>query len=201
MRSRSRLTAVLVLAPLLLTACGSDEQPAAGAPSGAQETATASITPTPTPRASASPAPVSVGEEYVDDDGFAVTFPAGWTVRQDIAGLQVAGTLPGQTDPDFADNVGVVLEDTGQAAATVAQYLDASVENAPQQIQGFRLVERDDATGTLEFTGDLGRKLHFLARVVVKDGKAYTATFTATEQTYARGLPTATSVLRTLRAT
>lgn len=201
----SRTAAALLLATALLAGCGGEDEQAAPAPSPSAPAASpsAAASPAASPSAPAGPAqePPVAGEEYVDRDGFAITFPEDWQLRQDVAGLQVAGTLPGQDGTAFADNVGVLLETTGRDGLTVEEYLDASVQNAPQQIKGFALVERDDVAGTLEFTGDIGQPLHFYVRVVVADGDAFTGTFTATEATFADGLPAAREVLDSLRTT
>lgn len=141
---------------------------------------------------------------YLDRDGFSIVFPPTWEVRADVAGLQVAGFPPEQLAPDFADNVGVSFEDTGDPNITAEEYLDASAQNAPSQIDDFDLVETvviDDAA-TLEYTGSFNRRpLHFLALIRVKDGKAFTATFTATPETYDVGLSAAREILGSLRVT
>lgn len=146
--------------------------------------------------------PVADGA-YVDRDGFSIVFPSTWEIRTDVGGLQVVGLPPEQLAPDFADNVGVLLEDSGNESLTAQEYADASVQGAPNLIAEFVLVETTVSgdTATLEYTGTLGQPLHFLAITKIKDGKAFTATFSATEGTYVAGLEAAQTILASLRAT
>lgn len=182
---------------LLLTACGGDSKESTATAPASPSSAAPSAGPSAAP--SAAPTGSSASGEYVDRDGFAVTYPTGWTVRPDLAGLQVVGSPAEQRDPAFADNVGVVLEDTAQPGLTVAQDVQASLTNAPKQIPKFTLIDSDDKAGTLEYTGEVGRPLHFLARVVVQDGKAFTATYTATTATFDAGRADAEKVLASLQ--
>ena len=192
---------------LALSGCVVDSEPrdppaAGGTPS---PSTTATDSPGETSTASPSETTDSLGDDgaYVDRDGFSIVFPPTWEVRADVAGLQVAGFPPEQLAPDFADNVGVIFEDTGDPNITAEEYLDASARNAPSLMDDFDLVETvviDDAA-TLEYTGSFTRPLHFLALIRVKDGKAFTATFTATPETYEVGLSVAREILESLRVT
>lgn len=196
-RTTAGIGVTVLLAAVLVGCGGSDEAPTA------QSSATAAPATSSAPSAApASPVASPAAGAYVDADGFSIVFPENWKVQADIAGLQVLGAPPEQTDPEFSDNVGVLLEATGREGLTAAEYVEASVQNAPQLIPDFTLVERDDEAGILEYTGTVqDRELHFLARAVVNpDGKAFTATFTATAATFEDGRKAARTVLDSLTA-
>lgn len=187
-------------APLPSVAAPSPEPSAAASPAAAAEPS-AEASAEPNGAASAAPG------EYVDPSGFAITYPDGWEVQKDVAGLTVVGFAPAseQSDADFRNNIGVVSEDTKVPSLTIERYLQASVKNAPKFIQGFQVVDQDPSTGTLEYTGKTAatgeRTLHFLARVVIEDGKAHVATYTSPDETFAQGRPSAEKVLSSLRTT
>lgn len=186
---------------LLLAGCGgsSDDGSPGAAPSAPAASETASSEPAPS-----EPAPAADGTEYVDDDGFAITFPDDWEIRPDALGAQVAAVFPDQQGPTFADNVTVVFEDTTQTDLTVQDYLDLSAQNAPQQLPSFVPLDQRvvDGVGYFEYTATVQEMpLHFLAGVVVDEGRAYVATFSATPESFEAREPVARSVLETLRAT
>ncbi len=215
---RTPLSLVLALSLAgVLTACGgSGDDTAAPVPSVASSVAAPSPEPSaaaspaaaaePSPEASAEPSGAAPGD-YVDPSGFAITYPDGWEVQKDVAGLTVVGFAPAseQSDADFRNNIGVVSEDTKVPSLTIERYLQASVKNAPKFIQGFQVVDQDPGTGTLEYTGKTAatgeRTLHFLARVVIEDGKAHVATYTSPDETFSQGRPSAEQVLSSLRTT
>ena len=146
------------------------------------------------------------GQVHVDPAAFRIVFPQTWRLRTDVPGLAVVGVPPGQAGP-FADNVGVIGEDTGSADLTVEQYLSAAQRLAPRAVEDFQAVSRAVRTvtgrpqGLLEYTSRAGgRALHHLAVVVLRPGRACAATLTAAESTYAELLPAAAPVLASFRA-
>ncbi len=196
--------ALLLLTPGLLmtglTACGGGDK-VSSATSATPSASVSIASPSAAASAEASePAASSAAGVYTNPAGFSITFPKDWTVRPNVAGLQVLGTPAKQAVPDFANNVGVLLESTGRKDLTVQEYLKASVQQAPKIIKNFTVIRQDAEAGTLEYTGTVGRPLHFLARVVIKDGKAFTGTFTATDASFAAGRADAEAVLKTLQA-
>lgn len=201
-RSPSAVAAAGLLLLALVGCSGSGSDTSGAASTSPTPAATSTPSPASSPSAAASTLPSALaGGAYVDPDGFSITYPKDWKVRPDVAGLQVIGTPAKQAAPDFADNVGVLLENTQMKGLTAEQYVKASVQNAPKQVPDFTVITMDAKAGTLEYTGTVQRPLHFLARVVVKDGKAFTATFTATAATFAGDRPAAEKVLTSLKAT
>lgn len=181
------------ISPAPDTAEPTEDQPTPDEPDEPEDTATTA------------PGPDEVVDGFYDDrDGFSIQFPPDWTVQRDGFGLQVFGTPPEQLAPDFADNIGVLFEDTGQPGITAGEYVELSIAQAPTIIDGFELLDQvvvDDTLAAIEYLGNVDRPLHFLAVVRVLDGRAYTATFTATTDTYEANLPAAQEILDTLRAT
>lgn len=159
-----------------------------------------SAAPSAKPSASASASDEAQVQEYVDEEsGFAIDFPQEWEVDADAQGVAVRA-LPPQEETGFADNVTVIVDDT--TAGTKEQYLDTALSSAPTLVDDFELVRREVVgdVGLFEFTASAqGSPLHVLVGVVVVDGQAYVASFTATSQTYDERRQTAERVLRSLR--
>jgi len=154
----------------------------------------------PSAQPSASASDEAQVQEYVDEEsGFAIDFPQDWEVDADAQGVAVRA-LPPQEETGFADNVTVIVDDT--TAGTKEQYLDTALSSAPTLVDDFELVRREVVgdVGLFEFTASAqGSPLHVLVGVVVVDGQAYVASFTATSQTYDERRQTAERVLRSLR--
>ena len=191
-----RWVALALAATALLAGCGSsDEAPAApsvepSVPSSVPSSASSS----------ASPSGEAQVEAFVDEEnGFAIDFPADWEVNAEAQDVAVRA-LPPQEETGFADNLTVIVDDT--AASTAEQYVDAALSSTPTLVDDFAVVHREvtDELALFEFTAAAqGTALHVLVGVVVVEGKAYVASFTARQETYGERRQVAEQVVRSLR--
>jgi predicted Zn-dependent protease len=180
-----RWAALALAAAVLLAGCGSSDEPEA-APSSEPSAAATGGTQV---------------ETFVDEEaGFAIDVPADWEVDGEAQGVAVRA-LPPQEETGFADNLTVIVDDT--ATGTAEQYVDAALSSTPELVDDFAVVRREeeDGLGLFEFTASAqGSPLHVLVGVVVVEGTAYVASYTATEETYDEHRQAAEQAVRSLRA-
>jgi hypothetical protein len=113
--------------------------------------------------------------------------------------------LVGPESSDFTANVNVITQPV--PGIDLEEYLKASADAAPKQMENFKLVSRGFLTsasgsklGALEYTGRTsGSDLHFLAIFGVSNGRAVAATLTALPVDFPRLRTEAEPYLRTLK--
>ena len=143
-------------------------------------------------------------ETYTDEDGeYSMAVNPAWT-QSEFSGLPVWYTGAGTSD--FGDNVNILTENYD---GDLGDYLDLSVENAPTQIENFELVSSDIETGAfgqeigvMVFNGVAGAvdmPLTFYATVVVGNGNAVVATFTAPQSQFDTDVQDVISYMATLQ--
>lgn len=167
-RRKARLLAVLCSGALLVSGCGgSNSEPASTAGTAATSTAP--------PDAKTFTDPAGAYEIGVADSWKETEF------------RQLNAWIVGKAADGFAPNVNVVTE-TFPSGIALDDYLKASVDKAPQQIQEFDLESSETITlasgaqgGRLVYRGRSGTSptLKFLAIVAFRDGRAAVATFTS----------------------
>lgn len=127
----------------------------------------------------------SAGVYTNDDDGYSIAFPPDWTLQEDAFGLSVAA-LSGDVSNGYTNNVSVVLEDLRGQEVTLDEYLEITLENAPQLVTDFTVESQEPATLAgqdavrLTYTGRQGEAtLRFISTVMLDGGTAYTVTYTS----------------------
>jgi hypothetical protein len=148
----------------------------------------------------------SAGEEFADPQGtYRMDVDPAWTPNHGVLTAEIEVWFVGESSDDFAPNVTVLT----QAAADLdlRGYLDLSVEQAPDLVEGFTAVDEEIVQGPtgqelaiLEYTGTQeGRDLHFLAVCFLEDDQAVVATYVSMDEQFPAQRPDVEPFLRTLR--
>lgn len=198
-----RLTLIALVSALLgLTACGgssssttNDTTPTSTAGHTSSTGATTSTTAGP-------PKTVLTNGIYTaPDKTFTFRPNPEWESGQD------GGQVYFATNADRTDTITIVGESLDGAPANLKDYVSVSLESAPDDIAGFKLLSRTaitlpsgDRAERLEYTGSVedSPKMHFLMLVSISHSNAVTATFAAPLADFAPSVTTVEPILRTV---
>lgn len=196
MSVRLRLSCVTVAALAALAGCGgSNTTPTSD--TSASTTATTATTPTTDTTAQTTdtgeqlPKVTLTDGRYVHPDGRYTFRPgSGWD-----SGDPGDGTILFATNPsDRRDTITISSESLDDAPASLEEYVSFSLESAPQEITGFKLLSRrtitlpsGDRAVRLEFTGtvDDSPLMHFLMLVSTSQSSAVSVSFSSPETRFA----------------
>lgn len=143
------------------------------------------------PPSSPDPTHSPVDGPFRDPEGmYEMRVDPGWVYQ---AGGFVDGVefwFLGPPEGGFAPNVNALTQQTG--GLSLADYLDLSVDQAPNLMANFELIDRAQVKGAsgrlgvMEYTGNLtgGPRLHFLAVIAMTDGRAVVVTLTAPRKSF-----------------
>jgi hypothetical protein len=172
----------------------------AGCSSGDSDPKIASIT------SAIGPQPTVSGTTFHDPQGaYTITVPGSWTENAGTCNGDIESWLVGPESSEFSANVNVITQPV--PVIDLEEYLKASADAAPKQMENFKLVSRGFLTsasgsplGALEYTGRTsGSDLHFLAVFGVRNGRAVAATLTALPVDFPRLRAEAEPYLHTTR--
>ncbi len=136
-----------------------------------------------------------------------IEYPTSWTVNEGFMGSVVAFASPLEPGGDqFSENVSVVVEDLAKnPGMTLAEYEKAAMGPLAKLGTDFKLKDRRNVTISgrpavlVEYTHRQGAfELHVLQAVIVANGRAYVATFTAEEKSFARYKPVGLQIVNSL---
>lgn len=122
--------------------------------------------------------------------------PSGWVLEEDPGSIaeeagiaSVAFLAPGSGADGFAENLNVISEDTGNLS--LDEYVRRSEKMAPVIVSGYEVLEegpssvRSGTSWLWHYRGRVsGHGLEFLAMTTVKNGRAWTITYTAEPNSY-----------------
>ncbi len=209
-RRATALSVVVLIAALLLGACGSSGSSGSSDPELGESldasTTTADSDATTTTESSSGTAEgpfVDGGSVFEDPQGTYVidVDPAWETGAGPTSEIEV--WFIGSGDDQFRNNVNVLTQDT--QGRDLQEYMDYSAQN----LGGLTLISSNVETGAagneigiIEYTGTIAGApipLHVVATVIVEDGQAAVATLTTTLDTFADSRAAVEPFLRTLR--
>jgi hypothetical protein len=156
------------------------------------------------------PSPASTAGYLTYSDatyGFRIQYPRDWSEQAGAAGSVVAFvSQPSGQSGGFRDNVNVLVQDLADPSTSLQQYTDLSIRQAPDLIDGFKLVSSgpDVLAGRsaerVTYLGQSGNHdLKFEAIWLVERGRAYVITFTATRDTFDAVAPMAEAMIDSFR--
>lgn len=127
--------------------------------------------------------PTLDGTAFADPEGrYTMTVPADWDAMHEAAGAGTEFWVVGDIADDFAPNVNVLTEDV--PGATLDEYIQFSLENAPTVLDDFVLIESTTVTGpqgqelaVMDFTG---AGAHFLGITAMGAEGSVVVTLTST---------------------
>jgi len=144
------------------------------------------------------------------DDGIMLQYPADWEAQEDFMGTTVMFMSPLENQQDiFQENISLIVQDLSAQPLTLKQYTDLSLAQIKQIITNVKILKGPSPTmmagemgNTIVYSGKQGElDLQWKQVWIVKDDKAYLATYTASVDsfdTYAREVENVISSLNIL---
>ena len=135
-----------------------------------------------------------------DELGYALEYPAEWTVSQDEFGADAFGFEPPAEGSSFANNISVVVQDA-PGDVTLDQVESQTLQQLPAAITDFELVEssREQLAGEealrLDYTGRQGENdIRFVQYLLLPGERTYVLTLAATQAGFDAVQPAAQQV-------
>ncbi|WP_149203567.1 DUF1795 domain-containing protein [Actinotalea subterranea] len=165
--------------------------------SGRSDTAAQTDTPPPDE-------PALDGTVFADPEGrYTLTVPADWDPMHGAIGEGIEFWSVGEITDDFAPNINVLTEDV--AGATLDEYVQFSLENAPTLLEDFELIESTVVTGpdghelaVIEYSGG---GAHFLGIMAMGSAGSVVITLTTTSDRFEETLDAVYPYMLTVQPT
>ena len=170
---------------------------------------TGPVIPPVAPKSPPAPAATNMESSLWEGPLYSLQYPSNWEVQ--LLGDLVAFVSPAENAGDFRENVNVFAAALPPEAAdtSAAQLFANSFESLQASIEDFRLVEADDQTQLgnepgvkVAYSGtSKGVPLQFQQRVMVKDGTAYSLTYSGEKTKYGAMAPIIEAMAQSFKLT